>query len=221
MSKRLKILLKILLGILIFFIVFLLALGITLQIYITQKAQTFPDIRKHIDPQVLDLNTKYQKYYEQLSYEAFPKDLIENIVGFDPFFWKRLNQKIEPNISMLFDENVLRELFFSYICKNCRIVEGTDLVSETADRLLEKSFSYTPSFSGTYYLDLLIYIAALKQFDGKEILQFYLNTQDFGNGIKGFPMAAKIKFEKNINELTKDEKTQLILCMHSSCFEDY
>lgn len=91
--KRSKVPRKVIISIGAFLIGVPLVLGIILQIYITQKASTVPDITKKINPQELQLNSEYQEYYEEVKYEDLSEGFIKGLEAGNPSFWRFLEDK--------------------------------------------------------------------------------------------------------------------------------
>ena len=122
MSKSQIFFLKVFLGIFIFFLLFSIISAALLQAYIDSKAKTFPDITK-ANIKTLNLNSKYLQFYERLSYENLPKDLIEKFLEkHDPNYWRR-KDNVKPNITMFLNKGVIRGLIFWYIVKFVLLME--------------------------------------------------------------------------------------------------
>lgn len=90
----------------------------------------------------------------------------------------------------------------------------------SSETYYEESSIDDQPYSSSYYLDVLIYMAALEQYGGEKILQYYINTHDFGNGVIGFQMASRILFDKSLSEISEQERDRLFYCSrtHTSCF---
>ncbi len=125
-----------------------------------------------------------------LKYEQIPKDAVNAFIAVeDRSFWHNIGIDVKGIIRVVVD----------YITSNSESLAGASTITQqlsrtiylTRERSLERKIK-----------EMMIAIRLTKKYSKEEIVEYYINTACFSNGIYGLEAAAKAFFGKEADELS-------------------
>lgn len=132
-----------------------------------------------------------------LKYEDIPKDAVNAFIAIeDRSFWRNIGIDVRGIIRVLKD----------YITSNGDSLAGASTITQQLSRTiyLTRNRSIERKIK-----EMMIAIRLTKKYTKQEIMEFYINTACFSNGIYGLEAAAKAFLGKSASELTVSQTAYL------------
>ena len=132
-----------------------------------------------------------------LKYEDIPKDAVNAFIAIeDRSFWRNIGIDVKGIIRVVKD----------YITSSGDSMAGASTITQQLSRTiyLTRNRSIERKIK-----EMMIAIRLTRKYTKQEIMEFYINTACFSNGIYGLEAAAKAFFGKSANELTVSQTAYL------------